>query len=280
VQRVFRKLILVRLIIAALLIVRPSQAFFSCSDVALHFIWSQDTPTSQYYSLEYPFNFGGFGTVHYGIMPERNDGITYPEIGRPGARVVIKVPIVYGDSTRDIRSKNALEHEGNMLRRVFRIEARRRSHLSIRGVYDPVRGALVMENIENPMTLEQWMQDPMMTPTRQVVDSLSSQLRQALQILQEAGIVHGDLTPRNILMTPQGQIRIIDFGLAAERGSHAPYLRGQRLGVSRGDRYGSLVSMNQRLNRPAEFSDDESYIHQIIRDLNLSLSVHGAHRVD
>lgn len=48
---------------------------------------------------------------------------------------------------------------------------------------------------------------------REVID-ISMQIASALQDAHENGIVHGDLKPGNIAITPKHQVKILDFGLA------------------------------------------------------------------
>jgi serine/threonine protein kinase len=61
-------------------------------------------------------------------------------------------------------------------------------------------------------TLRQWMTGREV-PWPQVVD-ISTQIAEGLAELHSRGIVHRDLKPENVMLTAQGGIKLLDFGLA------------------------------------------------------------------
>jgi len=54
---------------------------------------------------------------------------------------------------------------------------------------------------------------------RQALISLAARLAAAYVTLHDLGVVHGDVHPGNVLVTPSGEIRLIDFGLALWAGA-------------------------------------------------------------
>src|SRR5687768_8388785 len=87
-------------------------------------------------------------------------------------------------------------------------------HSNIAGIYGVVDRAIVMELVEGeilagPLALEQAL--PIV---RQLID--------ALEYAHEKGIIHRDLKPANIKITPEGRVKVLDFGLAKAMGEHVP----------------------------------------------------------
>src|SRR5215831_7300424 len=85
------------------------------------------------------------------------------------------------------------------------------NHPNIAAIYGMEERALVMELVEGTTLAERIAQGPLpAAEARNVID----QLLDALAYAHEKGIVHRDLKPANIKLTPEGRLKVLDFGLA------------------------------------------------------------------
>ena len=83
---------------------------------------------------------------------------------------------------------------------------------SIYGLEDAGGGpVLVLEIIEGPTLADRISQGPI--PVMEAI-SLAAKIADALEYAHERGIVHRDLKPANVKMTPDGAVKVLDFGLA------------------------------------------------------------------
>src|SRR5688572_1698359 len=80
------------------------------------------------------------------------------------------------------------------------------NHPNICTLYDVGPDYLVMELVEGEAP-----KGPM--PLDQLLD-VARQISDALKAAHEKGIVHRDLKPANLRITPEGKIKVLDFGLA------------------------------------------------------------------
>ena len=88
------------------------------------------------------------------------------------------------------------------------------NHPNICHVYDVGENYLVMELIEG--------ESPQGPLPLEIVLSYARQIADALDAAHEKGIVHRDLKPANIKITPDGTVKVLDFGLAKVGGISKP----------------------------------------------------------
>lgn len=70
---------------------------------------------------------------------------------------------------------------------------------------------LVLELVEGPTLAERIQQGPIRL---EEALAIAKQMAAALSEAHEKGIIHRDLKPANVKVTPDGQVKILDFGLA------------------------------------------------------------------
>lgn len=126
--------------------------------------------------------------------------------------VVLKESIfpIYADSTVRMQALERFEKEASLLRRL--------EHPGIVALRDffleDHRGYLVMEHVEGN-TLKQIVEDSGALSEMKVRE-LATQMCDILEYLHSNGIVHRDFTPDNLIMSPAGQLKLIDFNVAQQ----------------------------------------------------------------
>ncbi len=98
---------------------------------------------------------------------------------------------------------NLLEHEGRLL--------------------------LVMEFVEG-QTLDKIIQERGALPSEEAV-RIAKQVLDALAFMHSKGVIHRDLKPGNIIITPEGRVKVTDFGIAKATTEQSHTRAGTRLGT-------------------------------------------------
>src|SRR5258708_26329943 len=133
----------------------------------------------------------------------------------------VAIKILPRHFTSDAERLNRFEREARLL------AALNHPHIgAIYGIVDAegIRG-LVLELVEGPTLADRLRTGPL--PVGETL-RIAHQIAEALEAAHERGVVHPDLKPANIKMTPEGVVKVLDFGLAKAVGGDAagPELHG------------------------------------------------------
>ena len=142
------------------------------------------------YTIQRRLGRGGMGSVYAAV-----DGVL-------DRIVALKVLDATGDDDRD-----RVLREAKLAARV--------EHERIARVYDAGRyaglGFVAMEYVQGT-TLRAWMNGCDTSPFEAV--KIAIQIAEGLAALHGCGVVHSDLKPENVMVTVQGAVKLLDFGLA------------------------------------------------------------------
>jgi Tol biopolymer transport system component len=108
--------------------------------------------------------------------------------------------------------------------------------------------ALVLELVEGPTLEERFSHGPV--PVEEAL-AVARQIAEALEEAHEKGIVHRDLKPANVKLSPDGKVKVLDFGLAkaldpakttsSPEASHSPSLLDSPTLTSAGTQMGVIL---------------------------------------
>jgi serine/threonine protein kinase len=149
------------------------------------------------------------------------------ELGRGGMGVVYEAVQTLMDRPVAIKVLNPsiLEHPDTLPRFLAEVRAAAKlDHPNIVRAYDADQVGnlhlLVMEFVEG-MSLADRVRQRGPVPVPHACH-YARQAALGLQHAFERGMVHRDIKPQNLMLTPRGQVKVLDFGLARLRGEAAP----------------------------------------------------------
>src|SRR5438045_3067120 len=90
------------------------------------------------------------------------------------------------------------------------------NHPNICTLFDVGPNYLVMELVEGPTLAERIAAGPFALAEALVI---GRQMAEALEAAHEKGITHRDLKPANVKLTADGNVKVLDFGLAKASGA-------------------------------------------------------------
>jgi len=151
-----------------------------------------------HYEIEYKLGEGGMGVVYRAKDTELDRS------------VAIKTLLTSGDSSeesvarffREAKAASRLQHPSIMTIHQFGVEEDTRY--------------LVMEYIEGKTLKSIINERPMEMVT---LCEIALQISDALALAHEKGVIHRDMKAENVMVTPRGQAKILDFGLAKLKGT-------------------------------------------------------------
>ena len=149
------------------------------------------------YPIEREIGRGGMGVVYLGRDPR---------LDRPVALKVLPADLTAGGE-RLAR----FEREARILAQL--------RHPNIAGIYsleeDGGRHFLALEYVEGETLADRLVRGPL--PPVEALE-VARQVAAAVEAAHESGVIHRDLKPGNVKITPAGDVRVLDFGLAKEIG--------------------------------------------------------------
>jgi serine/threonine protein kinase len=136
----------------------------------------------------------------------------------------VAIKLYHATSGDDPESRNA--------RRMFLGEAKmvgKMQHPNIVPIFDAGeeegRRYVVTEHIHGARTLQAYCRSGSLLPIDQVV-AIMYKCAKALHYAHSRGVIHRDIKPSNILLTQDGDVRIVDFGIALVADSDVSRLEG------------------------------------------------------
>ncbi len=166
-------------------------------------------PTSSGGQSDLPDQIGGFRVLK--LLGAGGMGQVYEGVGPDGEKIAIKVLPSY--FAQDRRALTLFRTECDNLRqvsseRVAKFIASGQEEKSPWLATELVEGESLKDRVESKGPLD----------SKELI-WFASELLHAIADLHDAGIIHGDIKPENILLTRNGKLKLIDFGISQAFGA-------------------------------------------------------------
>jgi len=126
----------------------------------------------------------------------------------------VAVKILPDEFSRDADRVSRFQREAEVLASL--------NHPNIAGIYDVEEASglryLVLELVEGETLADRIARGPI--PVEEAM-RIALQICEALEAAHERGIIHRDLKPANVKVTTEGEVKVLDFGLAKAMESNA-----------------------------------------------------------
>jgi dienelactone hydrolase len=123
------------------------------------------------------------------------------------------------------------------------------------GSTSEIPGYLVMEFVEGPTLASRLKAGPMPIAEATLI---ARQIAAALAAAHAHGIVHRDLKPANVKITPEGVVKVLDFGLAKDFPGNAPVQTSGALTATAGITEPTLTAVGTILGTAAYMSPEQA----------------------
>ena len=107
--------------------------------------------------------------------------------------------------------------------------ARDWTHPNLVRIHDLVTGRLLFWKLQVALVMEYVPGEILSGSQKQTADEILEYYRQladALAYIHKHGYIHLDMKPNNIIVTPDGQAKIMDFGLCTRKGKYSARVQG------------------------------------------------------
>jgi len=153
------------------------------------------------------------------LVGKKVEGFEIEEIiGRGGMGVVYRAHDTKLDRSVAVKSMPVELQASSTAQARFKREAKllaSLNHPNIAAIYEIIEekksGYLILEYIPGQTLAERIAQKPLKL---EEALSIGQQIAEAVSAAHEKGVVHRDLKPSNIKITPDGRVKVLDFGLA------------------------------------------------------------------